>query len=263
MQMILTLSLMILSSFTGSWRVTVNDERVMHFVVSPDNEVTVYSETWVPMTIVESSVSEDSILVKTLYGGTLQGTTFEGMKLGNQIQGKAIAQVFQYETEGSFSADQVSQTQFSQPIAWVSQVRDDDLIDVLGFLVEEAPKEDLEAFIAFWEEKVEPRYYIFLHQLIYGNSRGKEDRHELLGKVFESLKGFEAQDVASAREKARTLIQKVEDKKKRIDSVVIVPETLVDNTSKIIEVASLENPEQCCGNPPYIVERFLLYPISP
>ncbi|UCF39061.1 MAG: hypothetical protein JSU96_09580 [Acidobacteriota bacterium] len=262
--MIPLLSALLLStSLTGSWRVILEErpELPMHIVVTDTNQFAAYDPDWSPASVVEFKVGEDSLSFRTIKGGTLLGVTLEGQALGDLMTGKTISQVYQYTTESSFRAVRISDTPFSRPPDWVSEIRKNGVVDLIGYLVEKAPRTDFETFRSFWQTDAEPRFYMFIHSQLYGDgSDNGARREEILRQVFESLAGYSPEILAEARKGAASKLKK--EGKNLPDSVVLVPPALVPVEEGLIKFASLDNPDACCGAPSYFIEEFLYLPVE-
>ncbi len=61
-------------------------------------------------------------------------------------------------------------------------------VDLAGEVLDNAPWDGFEAFLAFWDRQVGPRYYFLLQDALYGDARQREERLKLLRPVFEQLR---------------------------------------------------------------------------
>jgi hypothetical protein len=180
----------------------------------------------------------------------------------------------QYSSESEMSGLRVSSKAFPPPPLWVDPLRDKTIIDFAGFLYEHSPRDDFEAFQKYWDEEVEPKYYLFLHSLLYGSKNSRSAKVAAVGKLFQSLDNLKTECLEPARKKASTALDAIQkegeslpkrepkkDNSKPSRFAVLLPPGF-ENEDVTLEIKSLINYDQCCGQPPFLEEEFVLMTVD-
>jgi len=103
----------------------------------------------------------------------------------------------QFPEKKSFSAVRVMSVNQWNPFEGLKSLeKPNGLIDFNAFLLEKAPVKNLAAFVAFWESEVDPKFYVFIEDLLYRGAK-TSDKNVLLKPTYELLKSREFRETAT------------------------------------------------------------------
>ncbi len=197
--------------WTGLWRVNRFYEGKLdgtyHFFVTRsaagEYTVTAYTDDARPMIQQSLQVTDTKLELKVAHSVKQPlPLLFELSREGDQTSGKwtfAQMQLLQPVT-GEAAGFRVTNSPDWQPWPFLSELvdKEQDWLDLAGLLLEKAPRGDFESFLSFWDQ-LEPRYYFLIQSSLYGDSRKRERREEVLRAMFEGL--------ASSKERRKLLKQ--------------------------------------------------------
>lgn len=276
MQIPLAGLLLLASPWIGSWRVSLEGSmEPMHLVVTDAKNVELYDGTWTPHEIKMLVLEEDSIQMRAMILESAQTLNMKAKRVEDKIAGSVTLNYPQFAIKNELKGFRVSKEPFPAPVDWIARHRVEGMIDVVSYLVRNAPCDSFEEFHKFWEEAVEPDFYIFLQAKLYnadGDAPGKE---ETLKRLFDSLKVYTKECVKEAmnccgdssgtltRQLAGTGSEAADEA--NIASVVLLPAEFADR--QVLKLSSVKNvfppgTRPCCGESLYELEEFQLLPVS-
>lgn len=264
------LGLLILATpWVGSWKVELEkDKEAMHLVVKDTENVDVYDSSWTPNEMLEVGLKDDQIEIRARVLGSAQTFTVSGQRNQDVITGTMTLKYPQFSVTKKFKGQRVSNRPFPPPVDWIAQHRHDDRIDAFSFCLKRAPRDDFESFLRFWNEDVEPSFYIFLHEFLYAGD--EEAKLNLLHQVFSGLQsctpeGIELALKSTVPEDSDPAFESGKSPNEPVDCVVLIP--ALTSQSSTVKLSSIKNEvppgvRPCCGSSLYDMEIFHILPVS-
>ena len=178
-------------SWTGVWRIVAlqnDNSSVYHLAVAEKDEPSaqLYDEIGRPFPVREVQLNGSDLKLVAIFSHVkpvplyFKATQEEGRLTG---QWTFVHPQFQYG--GKISGMRVMESSKWSPFEKLHEQEESSLIDIAGFLLEKAPRKDLGDFINFWRQEVQPIFYFFFQQQIYGDGQDKEREKRELARVFE------------------------------------------------------------------------------
>ncbi len=211
----LIIYLLTLNPWVGVWRVQLVDSerKPTHIFIRHDLSVELYEPNWSYLELVRSQFANDELNLVTR---TETGAQNVGLKV-NLVNARRFEGVVEMWVGGSpYKVSQpvrgIKVLPFAppRPPDWIAASRqwDPNRIDVLGLVTLQAPRSSFEEFVRFWERNVERRYYIYLHDGLYGLKNDEELRMARLRSLFERLSGYQADQLPAMEEAAMGALPK-------------------------------------------------------
>ncbi|MFQ5739940.1 MAG: hypothetical protein ACE5JX_13100 [Acidobacteriota bacterium] len=184
------------SDWTGLWRLTrFHQGRVdgtYHLFISDEvkNRITVYPDNARPMVLQRSRIGDKTLEFQV--GSSNIRTIpllFKVTRQGDRLWGEWVFAHFQYQLSGSVTGFRVMALSRWNPWEHLDRWRGQPLIDIGGFLLENAPLDDFAKFDAFCLREVEPVYYFLVQKWLYGDGTDPlTTRKQQLRRLFDLLK---------------------------------------------------------------------------
>ena len=170
-----------------------NDEvlnGVYHAAVSGEKEkpVQVYDEIGRPLTLLDARFeAEKMILVTTRSQGKPLPLSFEATRQDDRFEGNWVFVHPQYQTGGELHGTRVIRSPGWLPFEELRKQRKEKLVDINSVLLEGAPLRSFPKFLDFWNQQVEPVYYFFFQQWLYGDGTDPGLKKKQLTWIFHLL----------------------------------------------------------------------------
>lgn len=182
------------SEWAGLWRLEQRAEggaQVYHLLVSSDAETPkfeVYSPDWLSFQVIDTSHQGTRVRLGMDIGG--KPFSFDMQLEGESSKGNWSLLHPQYPLRGNLVGRRMLSAGNWRPFEGVNRLQTGQgLIDVSGYLLENAPLGNLDRFTAFWSTQVEPLVYPLIHQSLYGKGFLEEElKAEQLKFVYKALK---------------------------------------------------------------------------
>jgi len=266
------IGLLLLSTpWTGSWRLSLeDDEDIMHLVVKDQETVELYDSAWTPNEIAELRLDNEHLRIRATILGSAQSFILAGQRLDNQFSGSMTLKYPQFAVSKECKGKRVTPTPFPKPVDWIARYREEDRIDVVRFCVENAPRDSFESFQQFWDKEVQSNFYIFLEPYVAKTS-GADAMKNQLKQLYANLDSYTKECVGFALEErlkkpaGSSDLVKSRNQVGTIDCVVLIPSVV--SGEKIMKLSSIKNDvppgvRPCCGESLYDMENFLVLPVT-
>jgi hypothetical protein len=251
----------------------------MHLVVRDEERIDLYDATWMPHEIQTLELTEDRIHFRAMILGSAQTFVLEATRSDNEISGSLTLKYPQYVIRDELSGVRVSDQPFPDPVEWIARHRKEGVIDIAGYIARKAPSKSFEEFQRFWEDDLEPNFYIFLPRSDPAwVDRARSKQPTQLESLFNSLENLsekcvqnivkERQANPAGREHGNATDSNSPAGPSggdRFDCVVLLPAAIGER--RTLALSSIKNKyppgvRPCCGESLYELEDFLLLPIS-
>lgn len=247
---VLLAALLSATSLTGIWRLhseALNETH--HLVIRDEKTIELYDSNWYPYEIRKAEIKDGSFELRVFPEGRPQLMIVEGSLEGIELKGKIKIPHFQINIERDFTANRVVRDPFPPPIQHIKAIQTGKKVDILEYLLKNAPRSSGESFAEFWNETLEPRYYMFLQPFLELNLDTPGEKEEILAKLYAALDRFE-----------RVGDTGLKDKKDRV--VVRVPwpakAKSVELSRTARKVVYPPGYTPCCGDRIYGLETFIV-----
>lgn len=267
--------LLALNPWPGIWRVQLTDmhQAATHIFVHPDLSVELFEPNWSQMYLAHAEFHGDELLIDCQADSGVQTVHLEA-KLDDpkSFSGKTDISIGggQFSASAPVTGVKVLPIMDMEPPAWIKASRAPDMsrVDILGLVVREAPRESFEKFLEFWDKQVEPKYYVYFHDILYGLANDPEGRLNCLKSLFENLPKYPADQLAELEAHAvAALDPRIGRAVDRVACRVILP-AFADEQPRIEPIAVVKVPyvagqRPCCSFRNFKAQNFLFLPIPP
>ncbi|HSR49202.1 MAG TPA: hypothetical protein VLV83_00150 [Acidobacteriota bacterium] len=265
------------SPWAGLWRLQPlpRSNEGPHLYIHQDGTVEMFDIDWSPFDIHETRLGDDEIFVRfTLEAHTkMRRLTLRRSESGLEGTLEILAGGGQFPMQQQASAIRVADRMPESPQKWIADIRSEERIDALGFLLEKAPRGSFDDFLKFWNETYEPRYYPMMALVMYGYENDPQVRLDRIRKVFQQLPAYEeeaqerAERVESALSEAAQSQRALAAQLKRGLCKVILPSFGSPGVEMhpVATVRLERKPGQkiCCGSRGYTIENFAYISLPP
>lgn len=267
--------LLALNPWVGVWRVQLTDmvQPATHIFVHPDYSVELYEPNWSQMYLINAEFLGDKLQLDCQADSGLQSVRLE-VKLNGpkSFAGKTEIRIGggQFPAEAPVTGVKVLSYAAPEPPAWIKASRAPDVarVDILGLLVRQAPRDSFEEFVEFWDQQVEPKYYIYMHDVLYGLSNNPEVRLTCLKALFSKLPQYQPDQLAELESRAVAALDPRVGRAVRNAKCRVVLPAFGDEQPRIEPIAVVKVPypegqRPCCSFKNFKAEFFLFLPLRP
>jgi hypothetical protein len=248
----------VVNPWIGVWKLTFEDDSKppQYLVVRTLEQIEFYGIEWYPYQINIAELPGDAVKLQgVLDEGRPQPFTLTGSQTDGVFTGSLQFQFPQGMLDYEVSGMRELEIPCPSPVDLVRDMRSENTIDIVEYVLKRAPRDDFDRFQSFWSKDIEPRFYVFLERLFQGqDSKEKQDG---LRTLFNSLEAFGEDSERLWKDETRD-----ED-----TSLVIVPFP-GDHEPVTLRVVSVRNeypPDHniCCGERLYSLETFRIITAFP
>ncbi len=246
------------SPWSGVWEITAEKMQggvnTYYLVIQDEDSAELYDHQWYPQLVKSFEFDETSVKMSINFEGVVLPTRLEGQRDGDQLKGTIIFNYPQYEIKSTFTAGRATAKPIPVPGDSIPGIIEGQTINIVEYLVENAPTGSLDEFLRFWREDVAPRYFVFLEPFV---PKTEEEMEKALKEVYKSLEDLE--------KKAAERLEGVSGTD--ADYTVLVP-TAEDREPLTIEIYSERKKwppyyKPCCGEKLFNIKKFRLVTVAP